>query len=143
MAEIEHALFSGAVTLHTKIKARAWALDDGQRRAALARARSVLALPALAPAFADAAAAVCEFEVIDAEGRLRRIDRLARVGGELWVIDYKWSVDPARRPDYVAQLATYRALVAALDPPALGGAGPVRTVLVDASTGRIEFDVDL
>jgi hypothetical protein len=82
--------------------------------------------------------AVCEFEIIDTGGEMRRIDRLVRVGSVTWVIDYKWSVGPARRADCVAPLAAYRTLVAELDPPALGAAGPVRTVhelvLVDGRT---------
>jgi ATP-dependent helicase/nuclease subunit A len=121
----------------------AYALDAGQRRAALARACDVLAHAALRPAFDPAAPSACEFEVVDADGEVRRIDRLARVGDELWVIDYKWSVDAQRRPAYVEQLAAYRALVAALEPAPLGAVRRVRTVLVDAGAGRVEFDVDL
>lgn len=121
----------------------AFALDGAQRRAALARARAVLALAALGPAFDPSAPALSEFEVVDPEGELRRIDRLARVGDALWVIDYKWSVDARRRPAYVAQLAAYRALVEALAPAPLGPVRHLRTVLVDALAGRVEFDVDL
>lgn len=121
----------------------AFALDASQRRAALARARAVMALAPLAPAFDPGAPSACEFEILDAAGESRRIDRLARVGDETWVIDYKWSVDAARRPDYVAQLAGYRALVAGLEPVPLGPASRIRTVLIDAAAGRVEFDVDL
>ena len=121
----------------------AFALDEAQRRAALARARAVLALPALAPAFGPAASAACEFEIVSADGEVRRIDRIARVGDEAWIVDYKWSVDAARRPAYREQLAGYRALFAQLEPAPLGAVRRVRTVLVDASAGRVEFDVDL
>jgi ATP-dependent exoDNAse (exonuclease V) beta subunit len=121
----------------------AFALDDAQRRMALARARSVLALPVLAPAFDAACPAVCEFEILDIGGDARRIDRLARVGGETWVIDYKWSVGDDRIADYRAQLAGYRALVEQLVPGPFGTTGAVRTVLVDATAGQVHFDVDL
>ncbi len=121
----------------------AFEIDDAQRRAALARASAVMALAPLAPAFERAAPAVCEFEIIDAGGEARRIDRIARVGDEVWIIDYKWSVDAARRTEYVVQLAGYRALVEALVPPPLGPVRRLRTVLVDAAAGRVVFDVDL
>ena len=102
-----------------------------------------MALAPLAPAFERAAPAACEFEIIDAGGEVRRIDRIARVGDEVWIIDYKWSVDTARRPEYVVQLAGYRALVEALEPPPLGPVRCLRTVLVDAAAGHVAFDVDL
>jgi hypothetical protein len=121
----------------------AFALDASQRRAALARARAVMALAPLAPAFDPGAPSACEFEILDAAGESRRIDRLVRVGDETWVIDYKWSVDATRRPDYLVQLAGYRALVAGLEPAPLGAASRIRTVLIDAAAGRVEFDVDL
>ena len=121
----------------------AFEIDDAQRRTALARARAVMALAPLAPAFERAAPAACEFEIIDAGGEARRIDRIARVGDEAWIIDYKWSVDAARLPEYVVQLAGYRALLEALVPPPLGPVRRLRTVLVDAATGRVWFDVDL
>lgn len=121
----------------------AFEIDGAQRRAALARARAVMALAPLAPAFAPAAPAACEFEIIDAGGEARRIDRIARVGDEVWIIDYKWSVDAGRRPEYIVQLAGYRALVEALEPPPLGPVRRLRTVLVDAAAGHVAFDVDL
>jgi ATP-dependent exoDNAse (exonuclease V) beta subunit len=121
----------------------AFALDDAQRRRALDRARAVLALDALAPAFAPGTPAACEFEIVDAAGDSRRIDRLARVGDEAWIVDYKWSVDAARLPGYRAQLAGYRALLDALEPAPLGAARRTRTVLVDAAAGTVSFDVDL
>jgi ATP-dependent helicase/nuclease subunit A len=121
----------------------AYALDDAQRRTALARARAVLALEALRPAFEPASPSASEFEIVDADGEVRRIDRIARVGDEAWIVDYKWSVDAERRPAYREQLAGYRALVAQLEPPPLGAVRRVRTVLVDATAGRVEFDVDL
>jgi hypothetical protein len=120
----------------------AFALDDTQRRLALARARSVLALPALAPAFDPAGQAVCEFEIIDTGGEMRRIDRLVRVGSVTWVIDYKWSVGDDRIDDYRALWAGYRALGEQLSPGPFGSIGTVRTVLVDATAGRVGFDVD-
>ncbi|MEI7447066.1 MAG: 3'-5' exonuclease, partial [Burkholderiales bacterium] len=120
-----------------------FALDAAQRRAALARARAVTALASLRPAFDPAAPSACEFEIVGTDGEIRRIDRIARVGDEVWIVDYKWSVDARRRPDYVEQLAGYRALVAALEPPPFGAVVRLRTLLVDAGSGRVEFDVDL
>ncbi|MEI6546649.1 MAG: hypothetical protein WCN85_06480, partial [Burkholderiales bacterium] len=111
-------------------------------RSALAKARRVLALPALAPAW-RIDRSVSELEILDANGQLRRLDRLARVDDSLWIIDYKWSVDAERRAGYIAQLADYRLLVGQLQPAPFNAPGPVRTVLVDASAGKVEFDVDL
>ncbi|MFZ4756712.1 MAG: PD-(D/E)XK nuclease family protein [Burkholderiaceae bacterium] len=148
--ELGHALHralellpDGADVRDVEAALHAFALDDAQRRAAIERARAVLALPELAPAFDPGAASACEFEILDAAGEARRIDRLARVGDETWILDWKWSVDAARRPDYVAQLAGYRALLEALQPPPLGPWRRLRTVLVDATARRVSFDVDL
>ncbi len=120
----------------------AFELDDTPRRSTLRPARRVLALPALAPAWRSERAA-SELEILDGQGQARRIDRLARVDDELWVIDYKWSVDAERRPGYVAQLADYLLLIGQLEPAPFNAPGPVRTVLVDALAGTVEFDVDL
>ena len=148
--ELGHALHralellpAGADEATVNAALHAFALDAPQRRAALERARAVLALPALRPAFDPAAPSACEFEVLDADGGLGRIDRIARVGDEAWIVDYKWSVDEARRPAYREQLAGYRAVWGRLEPSPLGAVRAVRTVLVDASAGRVEFDVDL
>jgi ATP-dependent helicase/nuclease subunit A len=121
---------------------QAFALDEAQRRSALRMARRVLALPELAPVW-EGKRAVCELEILDAQGQARRIDRLARVDDSLWIIDYKWSVDARRRAEYMAQLAGYRLLVGQLEPGPFNAPGPVRTVLVDAAAGTVEFDVDL
>ena len=121
---------------------QAFALDEAQRRSALRQARRVLALPELAPVWHGDQAA-CELEILDAQGQARRIDRLARVDDSLWIIDYKWSVDADWRVDYIAQLADYRLLVGQLDPRPFNAPGPVRTVLVDAAAGTVEFDIDL
>jgi ATP-dependent helicase/nuclease subunit A len=121
---------------------QAFALDEAQRRSALRQARRVLMLPELAPVWHGDRAA-CELEILDAQGKARRIDRLARVDDSLWVIDYKWSVDTERRADYIQQLADYRLLVGQLEPGPFNAPGPLRTVLVDAAAGTVEFDVDL
>jgi hypothetical protein len=97
--------------------------------------RRVLALPELAPVW-EGKRAVCELEILDAQGQARRIDRLARVDDSLWIIDYKWSVDARRRAEYMAQLAGYRLLVGQLEPGPFNAPGPVRTVLVDAAAVR-------
>lgn len=148
--ELGHALHralellpAGADEVTVLAALHAFALDDAQRRAALAKARTVLALPSLRPAFDPSARAASEFEIVDADGEVRRIDRIARVGDEAWIVDYKWSVDAARRPAYREQLAVYRTIYGQLEPPPLGAVRRMRTVLVDASAGRVEFDVDL
>ncbi len=121
---------------------QAFALDEAQRRLALRQAGRVLAMPELAPVWQGDRAA-CELEILDAQGQARRIDRLARVDDSLWIIDYKWSVDAEWRADYIEQLAGYRLLVGQLDPRPFNAPGPVRTVLVDAAAGTVEFDIDL
>jgi len=121
---------------------QAFALDEAQRHSALRQARRVLMLPELAPVWQGDRAA-CELEILDAQGKARRIDRLARVDDSLWIIDYKWSVDAERRADYIEQLAGYRLLVGQLEPGPFNAPGPLRTVLVDAAAGTVEFDVDL
>ncbi len=148
--ELGHALHralellpAGAGDAEVLAALHAFALHAPQRHAALAKARAVLALPALRPVFDPAARSACEFEIVDADGEVRRIDRIARVGDEAWIVDYKWSVDAARRPAYREQLAGYRALFLRLEPAPLGPVRRVRTVLVDASAGRVELDVDL
>lgn len=150
VTELGHALHralellpAGADDATLGVALRSFALTDAQREVALGRARAVLALGELAPAFASDAPAAAEFEILDGDGRARRIDRIVRVGDETWILDYKWSVDRARLPEYRLQLAEYRALVAALEPRPFGGSGAVRTVLVDARAGRCDWDVDL
>jgi ATP-dependent helicase/nuclease subunit A len=117
-------------------------LNDAQRDAALQHAEAVLCHPALLPAFAPETPAWSEFEVFDGQGQLRRIDRLAQVEDALWIIDYKWSVAPSRHAAYAAQLAEYRALIEGLKVMPWGPVHRVRTVLVDAKAGRVDFDVD-
>jgi ATP-dependent helicase/nuclease subunit A len=145
--ELGHALHralelltAGCTDADVRAALCAFALDPGQQSKALALARDVLSMPELAVAFAPGTPASNELEILDADGRSRRIDRLACVDGGCWVIDYKWSVDAQRRPDYVEQLRQYRVLVEQLDPRPFGATGAVRTVLVDASHARIEFD---
>jgi ATP-dependent exoDNAse (exonuclease V) beta subunit len=121
----------------------AFALDAPQRLAALRRARAVLEMPVLAPVFDPDAPASCELEILDAQGELRRIDRLVRVGDETWIVDYKWSIGDDRLPEYREQMATYRALVSQLEPRPFGAGGAVRTLLVDATAGRVLHDPDL
>ena len=126
------------------------ALLPGIAARALSLALAVRRLAVLRPAF-DSAASHDELELYDASGQLMRIDRLSRVGNELWIIDYKWSVEPIFRRQYAAQLAGYRRAIADLpQPPLFDGAlfdglkAPVavRTVLVDAVAATAEFDID-
>lgn len=72
--------------------------------------------------FFDAATVVWagnEVAVPGAAGDVRRIDRLVRLAGPepgWWVLDYKLAGAPERDPVLLAQLAEYRAAVAALAP---------------------------
>ncbi len=118
-------------------------LSDAQREQALAQARAVLAIPELTRVFDTATPAIAEYEILDAQGVARRLDRIARIDDALWIIDYKWSVGETRRDEYREQLAGYRALVAQMSPRPFDAPGPIRTVLVDASLRRVEFDIDL
>lgn len=148
--ELGHALHralellpGGADAATVELALQGFALTARQRAMALERAHAVLAIDALAPLFADGAPAAAEFEILDGDGRPRRLDRIVRVGDETWIVDYKWSVDADRLPEYRAQLADYRGLVAALDPRPFGGTGAIRTLLVDARATTVVWDIDL
>lgn len=88
-----------------------------------ARAQALLTAPGLRRFFdpAQYRTAYDELAFIDADGQLRRIDRLVDFGDEIWVLDYKTGdtseVDPDRRAKpYRAQLAAYRAAMGQLYP---------------------------
>ncbi len=87
------------------------------------RARALLTAPGLRRFFdpAQYRAAHDELAFVDADGQLRRIDRLVDFGDEVWVLDYKTGgmgeADPERRAEpYRDQLAAYRAAMGQLYP---------------------------
>lgn len=85
----------------------------------LARARRWLTEPTLAHLFDPARyeEAFNEFPLVDAEGAVRRIDRLVLAAGKAWVVDYKsGGLDNAAMDTYRRQLLGYRRAVAAIWP---------------------------
>jgi ATP-dependent helicase/nuclease subunit A len=104
---------------------RAPALDASRRAELASRALAVLATPALAPLFAEGAQAEVSLAgriearpgaFIDIVGQ---IDRLAVTGDEVLVADFKTGAPRAEGetpPVYLAQLALYRAALAAAWP---------------------------
>ncbi|MFN3594665.1 MAG: UvrD-helicase domain-containing protein, partial [Thiobacillaceae bacterium] len=87
------------------------------------RARTLLTAPGLRRFFdpAQYRTAYDELSFVDADGQLRRIDRLVDFGDEVWVLDYKTGdvseADPKRRAEpYRDQLAAYRAAMGQLYP---------------------------
>ena len=98
-----HALLELGEDAPAEAIARAHGLTRRQSAEASAAAARVRAtLPQL---FAPGGTA--EMELIAANGELMRVDRLAEIDGTLWVIDFKWRVTDAERPQYEAQLRRY------------------------------------
>jgi ATP-dependent helicase/nuclease subunit A len=127
--------------LHAWLERRLQCWSEADLRARLgedpvvaAQARTLLAIPELAPAFDPGRhrRAHNEMECLDAQGRLLRMDRVVEFDDQVWVLDYKSGSleqpDPERRADpYRAQMADYRAALAPLYAPR-----PVRCVLAFA-----------
>ncbi len=97
-----------------------------QAAAAAARVRQRL------PQF-FAATSLAELELVDADGRLLRVDRLCEVDGQLWIVDFKWRVGDAERPQYEAQVRRYGSVLRAIRAEA-----PIRLGLVTAEGDLIE-----
>jgi ATP-dependent helicase/nuclease subunit A len=89
-----------------------------------ADARALLAQPHLARFFDPALyqRAHNELALLDADGRMQRLDRVVEFDDAVWLIDYKTGDDSRKLPDaqlaerHRPQLAGYRALLAALYP---------------------------
>jgi ATP-dependent helicase/nuclease subunit A len=99
---------------------------DGEREAALASVKAILASPRFSPLFAEGSRAeVSVMGRLQVRGKERAIsgtiDRLAITAAEVQIVDYK-SNRPAPQtleavpPAYIVQLALYRALLAPLYP---------------------------
>ena len=81
----------------------------------------------------DAVALRRSVELVAADGELLRVDRLVEGDDALWIIDFKWRVTDAERPQYEAQVRRYAEVMRAID------AGmPVRLGLVTAQGELIE-----
>jgi ATP-dependent helicase/nuclease subunit A len=108
-----------------------------------AEARALLAQPHLARFFdpAQYRRAHNELALIDADGRLQRLDRVVEFDDAVWLIDYKTGDDSRKLADALlaerhrAQLAGYRALLAALHPDK-----PVHAALLLADGRLITLD---
>jgi ATP-dependent helicase/nuclease subunit A len=110
------------------VVAQEHALDAAQAQAAAdAAVRVRTAHPQLF------AAGEAELDVMEADGTLLRIDRLAESDGALWVIDFKWSMSKAERATYEAQVRRYAALVRAIRPDM-----PVRAGIITADGALTE-----
>jgi ATP-dependent helicase/nuclease subunit A len=89
-----------------------------------AAARALLAQPQLTPLFdpAQYRRAHNEWVLLDADGRLQRLDRVVEFDDAVWLIDYKTGGDSRTLPDallverHQPQLAGYQTLLAALYP---------------------------
>ena len=115
------------------LSAQSGALAEVERAALLEASLAALALPELAPLFAPGSRA--EVAIAGAAPReggpglpfVGRIDRLAVAADAVYLADYKTGARPdgANRPAHVAQLALYRAALAALYPDR-----PIRAFLI-------------
>ena len=128
--------------------ARAAGLADTEADALVTMAHKLLNAPHLTRFF-DAGShhrAHNEIEILRADGRLLRIDRLVEFAPvdsdlprEIWVLDYKAQSAPVNAADvpdaYREQLSTYRAAAAALYP-----AHRVRTALLFGDAVLVELD---
>ena len=73
-----------------------------------------------------------EMTYVDAQGEVRRIDRLVEFDGEVWVLDYKAQVTPAQQDAYAQQVNQYVAAMRALYQPKA-----VRGGLIDLAAARL------
>jgi len=116
---------------------------EGQLASVEAAARALLAQPQLAHLFdpAQYRRAHNEWALLDAEGRLQRLDRVVEFDDAVWLIDYKTGGDSRSLPDaqlverHQPQLAGYRALLAELYP-----GKPVHAALLMADGRLIPMD---
>jgi ATP-dependent helicase/nuclease subunit A len=115
------------------LSAQSAALAQTEQAQLIDWALAVLALPALAPLFAAgsraevAIAGAAPRDGGPAQSFVGRIDRLAVAADAVYLADYKTGAKPpgANPPAYVAQLALYRAALAALYPDR-----PIRAFLI-------------
>ncbi len=135
---LEWASQDSAHDLPTLAQAAATAFAVADARAVQSVAERVLASPACRRFFdpRSIAWAGSEVAVASADGQPRRIDRLVLLAAPercWWVLDYKLSGAPQDDAALLAQLAAYRAAVAALAP-----GEPVRAAFITARGELIE-----
>jgi len=58
--------------------------------------------------------ALAEFELVSADGEVLRLDRLVELDDALWILDFKWRVTDAERPQYEAQVCRYADVLRAI-----------------------------
>lgn len=107
-ALLQHLSVPGAVADQAALQAQC-AIPDAEMSALWQQAQALLAQPQLQRYF-DAAqhrSAYNEIPYVNAQGELKRIDRLVEFEEEVWVLDYKMSVSHDTAP-YRAQMAEYR-----------------------------------
>ncbi len=127
---------------------RAWhALLERGDAAIAAIAREHVLMPAQAEQIAAAAArvrkrlphlfahgALAELELVAASGELLRVDRLIEDDDALWIIDFKWRITDAERPQYEHQVRRYAEVLRAIRRDK-----PVRTGLVSSEGNFVEI----
>jgi ATP-dependent helicase/nuclease subunit A len=132
------------IALHRILEALAGQSTDPHRALALARAQrldpngrsandlarlavAILCEPSLKPFFDPSAylRAHNEVEILTAEGRIVRIDRLVEFQNETWILDYKSAQSAGGIDPHRAQLELYRNLVQVLRPDVRVRAGVV------------------
>ncbi len=124
-----HALLEQGADAPADAIAQAHGLNAQQAAlAAAAAARVRRRLPQL-----FTGAALAEVELVAADGELLRVDRLVEGDDALWIIDFKWRVTDAERPQYEAQVRRYAEVMRAI-----GAGTPVRLGLVTAEGELIE-----
>ena len=100
-----------------RVLGRSFGLDETDAAALREKALAMLADPRLAPFFA--AGSMGEVAMLSRGPNAMdvRVDRLAFVGDEIWIADFKLGPPPTRAPAaYVDQLAHYRWVLRALHP---------------------------
>jgi ATP-dependent helicase/nuclease subunit A len=124
-----HALLEKGAGADAAAIARAHGLSRAQAELAAAAAANVRER---LPQFFGAGA-LAELELVDPGGSLLRVDRLVEHDGALWIVDFKWRVGDAERPQYEQQVRRYRAVLQAIRDDK-----PVRMGLVTAEGELIE-----
>jgi ATP-dependent helicase/nuclease subunit A len=132
------------IALHRVLEALAGQPPDPHRALALARAQrldpngrsandlarlavAILSEPSLKPFFDPSAClrAHNEVEILTAEGRVVRIDRLVEFHNETWILDYKSAQSAGGIDPHRAQLELYRTVVQGLRPDVRVRAGVI------------------
>jgi ATP-dependent helicase/nuclease subunit A len=114
--------------------AQAFAIAPEAAQRALAAAERVRAAPHLRKFFEGPVRADDELDLIGNDGEVLRLDRLVEVGGECWVLDYKWQWDEQTLPQYERQVRRYAVCLRDT-----GESRPIRGLLIaaDASTHEV------